>query len=268
MSQAVGPAPAADGGPRIVFFDVGDTLVRVEPSWAAVYVRTCREFGLDVQESDLEAAVAAESATGFWEASEPFEATMEASFERVKGYDVRVMAHLGLTDLPDRFYQRVGEHFLAAETWSVFPEVRGVLDLLRAAGVRCSVVSNWVWGLPELLHDLELAHHFEHVVVSSRVGYDKPHPAFFRNALELVGAAATDVLHVGDNLATDVAGARAAGIRAVLVSRPPDIHGHARGDVPPDVSVIADLTGLPPLLGLAPAAPGERPMTVRSGGRS
>jgi len=134
--------------------------------------------------------------------------------------------------------------------------------------VRCSVVSNWVWGLPELLHDLELAHHFEHVVVSSRVGYDKPHPAIFRNALELVEAAATDVLHVGDNLATDVAGARAAGIRAVLVRRPTDIHGHARGDVPPDVSVIADLTGLPPLLGLAPAAPGERPMSVRSGGRS
>jgi putative hydrolase of the HAD superfamily len=113
------------------------------------------------------------------------------------------------------------------------------------------VVSNWVWGLPELLHDLELAHHFEHVVVSSRVGYDKPHPAIFRHALELAGVAGSEALHVGDNIATDIAGARAAGIRAVLVRRTSDAHGHSHGDVPPDVSVIADLTGLLPLLGLA-----------------
>ena len=36
------------GAPKVVFFDVGDTLVRVDPSWGAIYARACREFGLAV----------------------------------------------------------------------------------------------------------------------------------------------------------------------------------------------------------------------------
>lgn len=238
--------------PTVVFFDVGDTLLRVDPSWSAVYLRACREFGLAVDENELEAGVTSESASGSWDGGGPYEATMEASYQRVKAFDERIMARLGHAALPDRFYRRLGEIFLAAEAWHVFPEVRGVLDQVSAAGIRCLVVSNWVWGLPELLHDLDLAHHFEHVVVSSRVGYDKPHPAIFRHALRLAGVRADQAIHVGDNPATDVAGSRSAGLRAVLVMRG-DRPAHG-GPIAPGalegVPVIADLTGLLGLLGL------------------
>ena len=237
--------------PKIVFFDVGDTLVRIDPSWSAIYLRACREFGVEVDEVELEEAVSQATAAGFWDSSSPFEATMEASYQRIKAFDQRVMMSLGHGDLPDRFYRRLGEMFLEVEAWHVFPEVRGVLDLLGEAGVRCSVISNWVWGLPELLHDLDLAHHFEHVVVSSRVGYDKPHEGIFRHALDLAGVAGTDAVHVGDNPATDVAGARAVGIRPILVRRRAGGDQALRADPSlGDVAVIRDLTELSPLLGL------------------
>jgi FMN phosphatase YigB (HAD superfamily) len=239
------------GTPKIVFFDVGDTLVRVDPSWSAIYLRCCREFGLSVDEAALKMAVDDASAAGFWDSSVPFEATEEASYQRIKGFDQKVMARLGHGDLPDRFYRRLGELFLATEAWHVFPEVRGVLDLLDRAELRTAVISNWVWGLPELLHDLDLAHHFEHVVVSSRVGYDKPHTGIFEHALQLAGVRGSDAVHVGDNPATDVAGARAAGIRPILIRRKPPGHTHGPDGVSLEgVPIIPDLRELPALLGL------------------
>jgi putative hydrolase of the HAD superfamily len=244
-------SPALVATPKIVFFDVGDTLVRIDPSWSAIYLRCSREFGVDVDEAALKKAVDDASAAGFWDSSVPFEATEEASYQRIKAFDQKVMASLGHGDLPDRFYRRLGELFLASEAWHVFPEVRGVLDRLGKAGLRTAVISNWVWGLPELLHDLDLAHHFEYVVVSSRVGYDKPHTGIFEHALERAGVSGSEAVHVGDNPATDVAGARAAGIRPILIRRRPPTHTHGPDGVSLEgVAIIADLRELPALLGL------------------
>ena len=237
--------------PKVVFFDVGDTLVRIDPSWSAIYLRCCAEFGLAVDDDALKTAVDDASAAGFWDDSGPFEATEEASYRRIKAFDQKVMASLGHGDLPDRFYRRLGELFLATEAWLVFPEVRAVLDLLGRAGLRSAVISNWVWGLPELLHDLDLAHHFEHVVASSRVGYDKPHAGIFEHALELAGVPGSEAVHVGDNPATDVAGARAAGIRPILIRRRPQAAARVAGGVSLEgVPIIRDLRELPALLGL------------------
>ena len=53
------------------------------------------------------------------------------------------------------------------------------------------------------------------------------------------GAAAAGAVHVGDSLQHDVAGARAAGLRPVLVARA----GRPPG-VPADVTVVASLAEL------------------------
>ena len=56
-------------------------------------------------------------------------------------------------------------------------------------------------------------------VSSATVGAAKPSPAVFLAALELAGCQPGEAVHVGDSMANDVAGAHAAGIRAVLVDR-------------------------------------------------
>jgi putative hydrolase of the HAD superfamily len=61
------------------------------------------------------------------------------------------------------------------------------------------------------------------------------------HALALVGVRPEAAWHVGDSVAEDVAGARAAGIRPVLIAR-----DGAEG--PPGVPVLRDLEGLPGLL--------------------
>ena len=47
----------------------------------------------------------------------------------------------------------------------------------------------------------------------------KPHRELFEKALEISGCSADEVVHIGDSMASDVAGARAAGILPILLDR-------------------------------------------------
>jgi putative hydrolase of the HAD superfamily len=121
------------------------------------------------------------------------------------------------------------------------------------------VISNWVWALPELLHDLEIAHHFEAIVASARVGYVKPQREIFAHALDVTGVRPERAVHVGDNPDADVAGAAALGILPVLLDR----DGRFPAGLPDraDVAVVPDLFGLLRLLRL----PEPHGPAVRSG---
>jgi putative hydrolase of the HAD superfamily len=56
-------------------------------------------------------------------------------------------------------------------------------------------------------------------VSSAEAGARKPDPAIFATALGLVGCEPAEALHVGDTPEEDLDGARAAGIRALLIDR-------------------------------------------------
>jgi putative hydrolase of the HAD superfamily len=101
----------------------------------------------------------------------------------------------------------------------VFDDVWPALDALAARGVRLAVISNWDERLEPLLRRLELHRRFETVVVSCAVGATKPAPAIFQQALRRLGLPAGAVLHVGDGEREDWAGARGAGLTAVLLQR-------------------------------------------------
>jgi putative hydrolase of the HAD superfamily len=118
-----------------------------------------------------------------------------------------------------------------------FPEAVAVLTELRASGHRLAVVSNWDVSLLEVLEATGLAPLVDAVAISALLGASKPDPLPFQHALEQLGAAPGEAVHVGDTYAEDVVGARAAGVRPVLVDRD-GVGGHA------DVTVVSDLRGL------------------------
>ena len=108
---------------------------------------------------------------------------------------------------------------LGALEFTPFPDARRALEALRARGLRLVIVSNWDRSLPDWLAPSGLLKLVEGVVTSAEAGAAKPDPAPFDAALRLAGVEPGAALHVGDSPATDVAGARAAGIRPVLVQR-------------------------------------------------
>jgi len=105
--------------------------------------------------------------------------------------------------------------YLDPAGWAVYDDVAPALA--RLAAFRHVIVSNHVPELPALVDALGLS--FDAVVTSAAVGWEKPHPAIFRAALDAAGVDASDAWMVGDNPVADVAGAEAAGVRAFLVRR-------------------------------------------------
>ena len=66
----------------------------------------------------------------------------------------------------------------------------------------------------------------------------KPDPAGFRYTAEMLGVEPGEAVYVGDRPEVDLAGARAAGMPAVLVDRTGKV------DLPEDAPVISDLRAL------------------------
>jgi putative hydrolase of the HAD superfamily len=61
--------------------------------------------------------------------------------------------------------------------------------------------------------------HFDVFLASGELGYGKPDPRIFTHVCEKLGVAPEDAWHIGDSLASDVAGAKAAGLTAVWLNR-------------------------------------------------
>ena len=99
----------------------------------------------------------------------------------------------------------------------VAPGVVPALEALRALGLRLTVVSNANGTLCAHLDRLDLTRWFDCVLDSCDLGVEKPDPRMFEMALERSGARAETTIHVGDLYHVDVVGARAAGLRGVLL---------------------------------------------------
>jgi HAD superfamily hydrolase (TIGR01509 family) len=127
----------------------------------------------------------------------------------------------------------------------LYDDARAMLSSLKYRGYRTAVVSNLIVSGDVLRSHLAAqgaGGYFDAVITSGDVGRAKPHPAPFLAALRALSLAPAAALAIGDSPETDIAGARAAGIAAVLLDR----HGQY-----PDASArrITRLTGLNSLLG-------------------
>ncbi len=115
-------------------------------------------------------------------------------------------------------HQRVG-------LWTVAIEgAVATVRALKAAGHRLGVVSNAEGRVERDLDGAGYGGLFETVVDSHLVGVEKPDPAIFRIAMERMSVAPEAAVFLGDVPAVDVAGARAAGLTAVLLDRH-DLYG-------------------------------------------
>ena len=99
------------------------------------------------------------------------------------------------------------------------PGTLEAIDRLRAAGIRIALVSDAGADDVESWERSPLRHRFDATVFSYHVGIRKPDPRIYRHALESVGASPDEALFVGDGGSDEHRGARAVGMRAVLVTR-------------------------------------------------
>lgn len=216
---------------RAVLLDALGTLVELRRPWPALVAELAAR-GVAIDDAAAEAALRTEMAY--------YRAHCQAAGDRAALARLRAdCTDVLRAALPEhaRAVDGLQDALLASLHFSPYPEVPDVLRVLRAAGRRLVVVSNWDVSLHDVLAQTGLRELLDGVVTSAEAGVSKPDPAIFAIGLEVAGAHAGEALHVGDDLEADVEGARAAGIAAVLVSR--------NGDgAPPGVTTVASLAGL------------------------
>jgi putative hydrolase of the HAD superfamily len=126
------------------------------------------------------------------------------------------------------------------ENFALYEDALPALDVIRGHGLKLGLVSNGQRDLAEFVdhHGLEV----DAVVGSRTHGRIKPDPSIFVAALDLLGVEAGEAAMVGDSYGDDIEGARALGMRAILLDRD-DRH-------PEEPERIDTLLALPAALGL------------------
>jgi len=203
---------------RNVFFDAGGTLIRTRESVGEIYCRRAAEFGVLVSATELENQFRRVFSTA------PPLAFAGASPDQLLRHEQawwraimkRVFAGFAFADF-ESFFHAVYRDFAQPENWEPFPDVEAVLEHLRERKISLGVISNFDSRLVPIFDGLGLTKFFDSVIFSSGAGFAKPDARIFAHALKMHGALAEAAVHVGDSQSEDIEGARAAGMRAVLV---------------------------------------------------
>jgi putative hydrolase of the HAD superfamily len=190
---------------RAVFLDVLGTLVELEPPWLSLRGRIPDE----VSDERLEGALRAEMA---YYRDHAHEGRDEASLAALRERCAAIVS--------DRLGVEVAvDELVDAIRFDAYPDAAPALRELREEGRSLVAVSNWDCSLPTVLEGCGLGALLDGAVSSAAAGARKPDPAIFEPALEIAGCGPEEALHVGDTPEEDVEGARAAGIRPLLIDR-------------------------------------------------
>jgi putative hydrolase of the HAD superfamily len=202
---------------EVITFDAGNTLIRLSRPVGATYAAIAKRFGADLNPTDLEQGFRAawktvprlpdvpgprpDDGRSWWR--DVVARTLEVAGAKVESFDA--------------YFDAVYGEFALPGIWRLEPDAFELLQDLRSAGFRLGIISNFDLRLYEILKHVGVSGLFEHVVVSSQVGADKPSPRIFEEALCQFGVEPPEVLHVGDDEGADGEGARALGIQTFIL---------------------------------------------------
>ena len=195
---------------RAVFFDVGETLVHVEPSFTDLFVTVLAGEGYERSGEEVRAA-SAHIYARFSEAARDgsmWTTSPERSREFWTSVYDRMLEELSVPD-GDGLTNTLHREFTRMENYVLFDDVRPTIAALQKAGPLLGIVSNfeaWLEAFPVR-------------VISGIEGIEKPDERIYRLALERAGVQAADAAYVGDNPEFDVDPPAGLGMFAVLIDR-------------------------------------------------
>jgi putative hydrolase of the HAD superfamily len=222
---------------KAVLFDVDFTLFRPGPELGPEgYRRVGARHGLDLDPERYSRART--------------DAILQLQAERELVHDEEVWIAfteqivLGMGGTPERARACAADmvaEWERHENFTLYEDALPTLSELRRHGLSIGLVTNGQRDLEEFVthHTLDVD-----VAVGSKAhGRIKPHPSIFAAALEALGVSAREAAMVGDSYEDDVEGARALGMRAILLDR--------EGFMPDAEDRIETLLALPAALGLS-----------------
>jgi HAD superfamily hydrolase (TIGR01662 family) len=220
---------------RAVVFDVDFTLARPGPDLGPDgYREVGLRYGLALDPARYEEARAAAFAEVKRHPELDHDEEMWVLFtERI----IQVMGGVGDTYAAAVEMER---RWVQSAHFELYDDALPALEALRGHGLKIGLLSNSSRDLDDFVRHHGVA--ADAVLTSHAHGKTKPHETIFRAILGLLEVEPGDTVMIGDTLEEDIEGARAVGMRAVLLDREgryPDLDGR-----------IHDLRAVPAVLGL------------------
>jgi putative hydrolase of the HAD superfamily len=196
---------------KTIFFDVGNTLLF--PNRERIHASLTKRGTIcdPAQLRDLECRIKNE-----FDALMVNDGNHDRSFWRM--FYTQLFAEIGLTN--DVLRDELVSNIRKSANWDqILPGTREHL-LRLAARYRIGVISNADGRIEDVLRRCGIADCFLSITDSGLVGYEKPHPEIFRQALRSLSAQPEESLYVGDVYSVDYLGATRAGMQALLMDVP------------------------------------------------
>jgi len=206
---------------KAVFFDFYHTLVRYEPPREELQARALQEFGIEVSPEVLRRplVIADEfiyqeiARSSLSQRSKEEQMAVLTQYERIllkeAGIEANEQLLLGLLGKMRQFDMKL----------VLFDDVTPALTDLKGRGLILGLISNVDRDITSLLNELGLASLLQVVVTSQDVGFNKPQPEIFQEALKRAKVRAAEAIYIGDQYQIDVIGAKKAGMEGVLLDR-------------------------------------------------
>ena len=214
-----------------IILDAVGTLIEPRPSVAEAYAQAASRQGVALDVLTVRDRFREHFDTDELDAlREPLATSEQVERNRWRRIVSKCLPEVGD---PDQAFAELWEHFGDPASWIVFPDVAPTVERLRSAGLRLCVGSNFDGRLRKVVAGHPALKGFAaDLVVSSEVGYRKPHAKFYEAACNRFGLPADRVMCVGDHPENDFRGPIRAGLRAARIERgtanrvePPTYHG-------------------------------------------
>ncbi|MGB3788028.1 MAG: HAD-IA family hydrolase [Phormidesmis sp.] len=210
--------------PKVIYLDAFGTLFGVKSSVGELYSQLAHAAGVATDPQAVNRAFyqsfAAAERLAFPNAAPAdipgleyrwWKAIVSETFERVGA--LRKFGDF------ETFYAGLYSYFETGDPWHVYADTVPSLTRWQSMGIELGIISNFDSRLHSVLSILSLDTYFDSVTLSTEVGAAKPSHLIFQAALAKHRCKPQQAWHVGDSEAEDYAGARAVGMRAVLVAR-------------------------------------------------
>ncbi|MBH5316978.1 HAD-IA family hydrolase [Paenibacillus sp. GSMTC-2017] len=198
-----------------IWFDLGYTLVYLPRE--QVYRQFLEENGINMSLEKLERAYHATDKQFMRE----YPGALGKEVTTFMPWYIGVLNYkLGLQFDLNKQSQRMQEiQHVRKQKWLPFPYSKKVLEQLKKHAIGIGLISNWDASARKVLEEGELLPYFDHIVISSEIGVEKPTEEIFLRAMRLAGLSPEECLYVGDNYYDDVVGSARVGMDSVLINR-------------------------------------------------
>ena len=148
------------------------------------------------------------------------------------------LAQMGIVDTQPIDIESAVDTYFSNWQINLFPEALKTLKTLRTR-YKIVLVSNFTDSifLNKTIRDLGIKTYLDHVIDSDSFGWRKPHPKIFKHFLKISNTKPEEAVFVGDELKTDIRGAKNLKIKTILLDRRQNFKKQNNMGILPDIIV-------------------------------